>query len=108
MDLPLSTINVDADRFVEVEVNVTKANFNLENGITHEALYREGAVTNCFWVHGYEMRVMPPNPPSSASRHAGRHNCNRDAHAGFAAAHRVRHFPSSSALQERLDQSMPS
>ena len=27
------------------------------------------------------------NDPSSATRHAGRDDCNRDAHAGFAAAH---------------------
>jgi len=34
-------------------------------------------------VHG----VMPPNDPSSATRRTGRNDCNRDAHAGFAAAH---------------------
>ena len=28
-----------------------------------------------------------PNDPSSATRPAGRNDCNRDAHAGFAAAH---------------------
>ena len=31
--------------------------------------------------------VMPPNDPSSATRRTGRNNCNRDAPAGFAAAH---------------------
>jgi hypothetical protein len=30
---------------------------------------------------------VPPNDPSSATRPAGRHDCNRDAMAGFAAAH---------------------
>ena len=28
-----------------------------------------------------------PNDPSSATRRTGRNDCNRDAHAGFAAAH---------------------
>jgi hypothetical protein len=28
-----------------------------------------------------------PNDPSSATRPTGRTDCNRDAHAGFAAAH---------------------
>ena len=31
--------------------------------------------------------TVPPNDPSSATRPAGRTDCNRDAHAGFAAAH---------------------
>jgi hypothetical protein len=35
------------------------------------------------FFHG---RVQPPNDPSSATRHAGRNDCNRDAPAGFAAA----------------------
>ena len=30
---------------------------------------------------------VPPNDPSSATRPAGRYDCNRDAQAGFAAAH---------------------
>ena len=32
-------------------------------------------------------RVSTPNDPSSATRPAGRHDCNSDAMAGFAAAH---------------------
>src|SRR5436190_8425779 len=32
-----------------------------------------------------------PNDPSSATRRTGRNDCNRDAHAGFAAAHVRRH-----------------
>ena len=35
---------------------------------------------------------MRPNDPSSATRPAGRHDCNRDAHAGFAAAHGLAHL----------------
>ena len=36
--------------------------------------------------------LLPPNDPSSATRRTGRSNCNRDAPAGFAAAHvRQRH-----------------
>jgi DNA-binding XRE family transcriptional regulator len=31
--------------------------------------------------------VKRPNDPSSATRRTGRHDCNRDAPAGFAAAH---------------------
>jgi hypothetical protein len=31
--------------------------------------------------------IMPPNDPSSATRRTGRNDCNRDAPAGFAAAH---------------------
>ncbi|MBI3415872.1 MAG: hypothetical protein HY043_11245 [Verrucomicrobia bacterium] len=30
---------------------------------------------------------VPPNDPSSATRRTGRNDCNRDAPAGFAAAH---------------------
>ena len=33
------------------------------------------------------MRVMTANESSSATRRTGRHDCNRDAPAGFAAAH---------------------
>jgi len=37
--------------------------------------------------HGDIWHPMPPNDPSSATRPAGRHDCNSDAMAGFAAAH---------------------
>jgi hypothetical protein len=33
------------------------------------------------------MALFPPNDPSSATRRTGRNDCNRDAPAGFAAAH---------------------
>jgi hypothetical protein len=33
------------------------------------------------------MRVKRPNDPSSATRRTGGNDCNRDAPAGFAAAH---------------------
>jgi hypothetical protein len=36
---------------------------------------------------GFTINSMQANDPSSATRPAGRHDCNRDAMAGFAAAH---------------------
>jgi len=43
-------------------------------------------VVHLFCVNSYE-RANRPNDPSSATRRTGRTDCNRDAPAGFAAAH---------------------
>ena len=45
---------------------------------------------NSFWMRCYKDAAppaLPPNDPSSATRPAGCHDCNRDAMAGFTAAH---------------------
>jgi hypothetical protein len=50
---------------------------------------REFARFMLFCAHGFPfvMCVKPANDPSSATRRTGRNDCNRDAPAGFAAAH---------------------
>jgi hypothetical protein len=39
------------------------------------------------WCSYKSNGTNPPNDPSSAARRTGRNDCNRDAPAGFAAAH---------------------
>lgn len=41
----------------------------------------------CKHEHQEALLAPRPNDPSSATRRTGRTDCNRDAHAGFAAAH---------------------
>jgi hypothetical protein len=56
--------------------------------------HNEGRSTKCFDVRteskqakAHIARMVKPNDPSSATRRTGGNDCNRDAPAGFAAAH---------------------
>ena len=54
-------------------------------GMGRGAVWGPGDTKTVRIEHG--VWTLVPNDPSSATRHTGRHDCNRDAHAGFAAAH---------------------
>ena len=47
----------------------------------------EDAPGKAFRVNVCDTETLSPNDPSSATRRTGRDDCNRDAPAGFAAAH---------------------
>jgi hypothetical protein len=49
-----------------------------------DELIRDDVLT---WQRKQKRAAKTPNDPSSATRRAGRNDCNRDAPAGFAAAH---------------------
>ena len=59
----------------------------IPSGVNHGIRVKLLHLRNQFfgaWIH---RGVKPPNDPSSATRPAGRVDCNNDAMAGFAAAH---------------------